>query len=43
MATPENQIELDLIAKLGDLKYTYREGAQGSRAKRASATPPAKP
>lgn len=24
MATTENQIELDLIAKLGDLKYTYR-------------------
>ncbi|WP_321787101.1 type I restriction endonuclease subunit R [Burkholderia pyrrocinia] len=24
MTTSENQIELDLIAKLGDLKYTYR-------------------
>jgi type I restriction enzyme R subunit len=24
MTTTENQIELDLIAKLGDLKYTYR-------------------
>ena len=24
MTTTENQIELDLIAKLGDLKYAYR-------------------
>ena len=24
MTTTEHQIELDLIAKLGDLKYTYR-------------------
>ena len=24
MTTTEQQIELDLIAKLGDLKYTYR-------------------
>ncbi|MBL8439181.1 MAG: hypothetical protein JNM61_13355, partial [Zoogloeaceae bacterium] len=24
MTTTESQIELDLIAKLGDLKYTYR-------------------
>ena len=24
MTTTESQIELDLVAKLGDLKYTYR-------------------
>jgi type I restriction enzyme R subunit len=26
MTTTEQQIELDLIVKLGDLKYTYRPG-----------------
>lgn len=36
MTTTESQIELDLIAKLGDLKYTYRHNIRDRAALEAN-------